>query len=156
MKLWQLCCCSAAPRLPHRRDKGRIFNSMSLPWDKAAPSHLCQQVGHIPGASCAPPAYLCRAAFLREPPHPWGLHGGKFVPILQLGKTEPRDSKGKAGITGMIQPFDHPEHHLCQQTGWSCQAGSARWKLFCKEPELGYRHFHRLAAHRLLGKKDDK
>ena len=166
MKHWELWCCTAAPRLLHRRDEGRIFNPTSLPWDKAVPSHLCQQVGHIPGASCAPPACPCRAAFLQKPPHTWGLHGGKFVPILQLGKTKPRGSKGKAGITGMAQPFDHPEHHLCQQTGIGTSQGSSPGPAKLGVPggcgivlqgtSTRVPAFHHLAAYRLLGKKDDK
>jgi len=61
----------------------------------------------------------------QKPPHPHGLHRGKFVPILQLGKTEPRGSEGKAGITGMAQPCDHPEHHHCQGSGAGGSQGSS-------------------------------
>lgn len=74
------------------------------------------------------PSQLAHAELLSCRNHyvPGICMGGKFVPILQLGKTEPRGSKGKAGIARMAQPFRHPEHHLCQQirVGGSSQGGS--------------------------------
>lgn len=61
----------------------------------------------LPMQSCFPVGTIVYLGF---------AHGQVYV-HLQMGKTETRGSKGKTGITGMAQPLDHPDHHLCQQTG---------------------------------------
>ena len=77
------------------------------------------------------------------------------MPVLQLGETKPRGSKGKAGITKMAP-------NICQQTGVGTSQGSSPGpaKLGVPGGEIVLQGistqvpaFHHLTAHRLLVKK---